>query len=264
MKVACFSVASMDYFPQQKAYSPGGNALNQSIIYKKLGHDTAFLGALGEDKSGKVIKRLLEQACVDLTGLVIKKGITACNQLVNDEEGERFGVDGQWQNGVYGDFLLEEKHWEHIKDFDIWSTHANGPNYLEALKRKGPSQFLSVDFLHLTDYDLLKQSLNTVDIAFFGGTKEMVKPLAEIAKGFEKPIVLTLGAHGSQAFYKDEHFFQPALPLERVIDTTGCGDSFQAAFTSEYIKSHDIPKALFAGAETGRETAKYYGAIHWP
>ena len=64
-------------------------------------------------------------------------------------------------------------------------------------------QLMGVDFLHLQDYELLQKSLRTVDIAYFGGTVDMVDDLARIARENKGVIVLTLGAEGSMAFQGD-------------------------------------------------------------
>ena len=170
MKAACFSVAAMDFFPQQNQHFAGGNSLNQTIRYRQLGHESAFVGALGTDEAGDLIASLLQRTGVDISHLRRVKGITACNQLINDAAGERFGVEGAWQSGVYVEFRLSEADWKFIGGCDAWSTHADGPNYLNALKRKTAAQFMAVDFLHLKDYELLRKSLHTVDIAYFGGT----------------------------------------------------------------------------------------------
>ena len=63
-------------------------------------------------------------------------GHTACNKIINDDLGERYGVEGAWEGGVYEEFELEEADWEYINGFDVWSTHANNPNYLSALEQK--------------------------------------------------------------------------------------------------------------------------------
>jgi len=59
IKTACFSVAAMDYFPQQKEYSAGGNSLNQAIGFRNLGFKSSFIGAIGTDKAGDQIEQLL-------------------------------------------------------------------------------------------------------------------------------------------------------------------------------------------------------------
>jgi len=59
LKVACFTVAALDYFPQQKDHFAGGNSLNQAVRLKQMGHDTAFVGALGNDVFGDRIEELM-------------------------------------------------------------------------------------------------------------------------------------------------------------------------------------------------------------
>jgi len=263
MKAACFSVAAMDFFPQQNQHFAGGNSLNQTIRYRQLGHASAFIGALGTDAAGQRIAALLQRRAVDVSHLYRLEGRTACNQLINDTAGERYGVEGAWQSGVYVEFRLSAADWDFIGGFDVWSTHADGPNYLPALERKTKTQFMSVDFLHLKDYALLERSLRTIDIAYFGGTPDMADDLAKVARASRGLIVLTLGAAGSMAFAGDRIYKQPALPIERVVDTTGCGDAFQAAFTASYFHSRDVVSSLWAGATLGREAARTFGGVPW-
>lgn len=263
MKVACFSVAAMDFFPQQNHHYAGGNSLNQAVRFRQMGHQSAFVGALGTDDAGDRLAGLLQTEAVDISHLHRLHGNTARNKIVNDASGERYGVDGAWEGGVYEEFALCDADWEYIGNFDVWSTHANGPSYLDALERKRPSQFMSVDFLHLRDYELLQKSLIVVDIAYFGGTEEMADDLARVARGHRGIIVLTLGAGGSMAFEGRRSYVQPALAIEKVVDTTGCGDAFQAGFTACYYRTRAIGASLLAGAELGRQGAMSFGGIPW-
>ena len=263
MKVACFSVAAMDYFPQQDKYFAGGNSLNQAMRFRQLGHESCFIGALGTDAAGDKIEGLLREKNVDVSHLYRLSGITACNKLLNDEKGERSGVEGAWQGGVYETFKLNESDWKYIETCNIWATHANGINYDQALEHKKNDNYLTVDFLHLNTYELLQKGLNCVDIAYFGGVNNQLPDLVDISKKFNGIIVLTLGGEGSIAIRNGNTYEQSALPLNKVIDTTGCGDAFQAGFSSEYYVSRDIQKALFAGATLGKEAASNYGGVPW-
>jgi fructoselysine 6-kinase len=57
-----------------------------------------------------------------------------------------------------------------------------------------------------------------------------------------------MGKYGSMAFYKGEIFQQDAIDFERIIDTTGCGDTYQAAFAYYYLTSNkDIREAMKQG-----------------
>ena len=261
MKVACFTVATMDYFPQQRRHFPGGNALNQAVRFSDLGLESAFIGAVGTDSAGDTIQSLFEKRHVDTSHMYRLPGATANNQLVNDESGERFGVEGTWTGGVYDEFTMSDDDWDYIANFELWSTHADGKHYETALERKSTSNFLVVDFLHFNTYELLLKGRDTVDIAYFGGVPEQQKELEKLSRDFPGLIALTLGAKGSIAIRDGETFYQPALPIDKVVDTTGCGDAFQSGFTARYIASRNIQKSLMQGAEMGRKAAMNYGGI---
>lgn len=263
MKVACFSVAALDYFPQQNNHYAGGNSLNQAIRFRRMGHSSAFVGAVGTDEAGDRLAALLQAESVDVSRLYRVDGPTACNRIVNDDSGERYGVEGAWAGGVYERFEFAEADWEYLDCFEAWSTHANGPNYPGALERKKPGQFMSVDFLHLRDYELLEKSLRVAEIAYFGGTPDMADDLAAIARANRGLIVLTLGAGGSMAFAGGRTYTQQALTTGKVVDTTGCGDAFQAAFTATYFATKDIRASLLAGAELGHAAAMSFGGVPW-
>jgi sugar/nucleoside kinase (ribokinase family) len=263
MKAACFSVAAMDFFPQKNKHYAGGNSLNQAIRYCQMGYQSAFVGALGTDDAGDRIAELLRNKAIDVSHTHRINGNTACNRIINDDLGERYGIEGAWEGGVYEEFQLGEADWEYLKNFDVWSTHANSPSYLNALERKNDNQFMSVDFLHLKDYELLQKSLRAVNIVYFGGSADMSNDLAQIAKNNRGIIVLTLGAEGSIAFEGDRSYTQKALPIDKVVDTTGCGDAFQAAFTASYFNTKDIRASLLAGAKLGQEAASSFGGISW-
>ncbi|HEX5056766.1 MAG TPA: PfkB family carbohydrate kinase [Gammaproteobacteria bacterium] len=263
MKVACFSVAALDFFPQQNKYYAGGNSLNQAIRFRRMGHASAFVGAVGTDEAGDRLAALLQAESVDVSRMRRMDGHTARNRIINDDSGERYGVEGAWEGGVYEQFELNEADWDYLDRFDIWATHANGPDYLNALERKRSSRFMAVDFLHLKDYELLQKSLRVADIAYFGGTPGMAQELAAIAKAHRGIIVLTLGARGSIAFEGDRVYSQEALTAGKIIDTTGCGDAFQAAFTASYFATRDIRASLAAGAELGLKAALSFGGVPW-
>lgn len=70
---------------------------------------------------------------------------------------------------------------------------------------------------------------------------------AEIVAAGTPIVLITLGPLGSVLVYRREDGIywvaNPALPVERVVDTTGCGDSFSAGFIWNYLHSRDPVKA---------------------
>mgnify|MGYP001220671984 FL=1 len=70
-----------------------------------------------------------------------------------------------------------------------------------------------------------------------------------------------MGANGSFAITKHKLYFQPAIKVSKMIDTNGCGDGFQAAFTNYYFRKKDISEALFQGANQAAKVLQHYGAF---
>jgi sugar/nucleoside kinase (ribokinase family) len=46
-----------------------------------------------------------------------------------------------------------------------------------------------------------------------------------------------------------------------VVDTTGAGDTFAAAFLSEYVRSKNVARSLNRGAEEAAATVQRVGAF---
>lgn len=263
-KVACFSVAAMDYFSRQERYFAGGNALNQAAHFNGFDKfESAFVGALGKDSFGDKILALLKSNNIDISHLYRVEGVTANNEIINDNLGERFGVDGCWKGGVYDGFVLSDDDWVFLSGFDIWSTHASCPNFKTTLTKVGRDNFLAVDFLHCVDKDTLDNCLPYIDVAFVGGSTEMKNEVQELSYVHKSLIVLTMGGEGSVAYVSGESSVQDALHVDTVVDTTGCGDAFQAAFTAKYYETKDVKAALSAGAQNGRRTTQHFGGTAW-
>jgi fructoselysine 6-kinase len=260
VKAACFSSAVIDHYPRLGRSFPGGNHVNQCVHFAALGDTAAFIGAVGDDEAGRRILDWMSRRAIDTSHAHRLPGPTARNEIVNDEAGEAFEVPGGWSGGVYADYHLSPDDWRHIASFDVWATHTKCPDFLTAVARKPDTVFLSVDFLDSADIELLRRHAARIDLAFLAGTPELLGPLRALAPELPCPVVLTLGPRGSVAFRAGEELRQPALPAERPLDSTGCGDAFQAAFASDYFRRRDIPAALLAAARRARRVLTHYGA----
>jgi len=60
---------------------------------------------------------------------------------------------------------------------------------------------------------------------------------------------------------KGQSLQQPAVPVELPVDSTGCGDAFQSAFTVSYWRDHDVRRALRCGAEQAARVIQHLGAV---
>lgn len=72
--------------------------------------------------------------------------------------------------------------------------------------------------------------------------------------------IITDGEFGSYAHTKSDIFYQPALQLEKVTDTTGAGDAFTSGFIAAHLYKHSIPECLERGARNSQSVISYVGA----
>jgi sugar/nucleoside kinase (ribokinase family) len=95
--------------------------------------------------------------------------------------------------------------------------------------------------------------MNREEVEGLTGIKNMNLAMKRLNKLNAETVVVTLGSKGAVAFdgkkfYKDRGF------NPRVVDPTGCGDSFTSGFLHCILKGKDIPRALnFANANAALE-----------
>ena len=115
----------------------------------------------------------------------------------------------------------------------------------------GESYIDFADFLDHPDFRLLDKYIDRIAIGFFGlrfSDEAMIDAISARARDHNKLFVVTLGADGSVVFKGDERAECPAAPVERVVDTTGAGDAYAAAFLSRWCHGAGIQSSMEHGA----------------
>ncbi len=262
MKVIALSALCVDYFPEQELSRPGGNSLNFAIHSKNfVNQKVAVAGYLGEDAEAKQIMKLLKDKGINTHLLYTKEGRTASNKLYNTPEGERYSKPGEWKDGVYNNFQFSESDYSKIFEYDLIAIPFTDRNLERIIERNSPGKKIVVDFLHFDDKNSISKYLPFIEIAFVSAQKENIVNLEHLAEEQKKMIVATLGAEGSLVFYKKKRYFQPAIEVGKVIDTTGCGDAYQAAFSITYFQNRNIEEAMLKGAQIASGVLKNYGGV---
>ena len=255
MNLTALTPCCVDYYPQLGRSFPGGNSLNVAAVWKQLSPDAAVsvITCLGNDESGDSVLSFLTERNIDTSRVYRCEGTTATNQLRVDEHGERFGIEGTWSGGVYETFHLSDDDWKFVSRQDIVAVPGNNPNFKEMLAQKADKQFLVVDYLDVLNNVPVEDSIAYTDIAFISSQPSMLDAFRKLAVATKKLLVVSMGAHGSRAFYDGNEYSQSAFPVKKVVDTTGCGDAYLAAFSLYYFKHRDIQKAMYTGASAAAD-----------
>lgn len=262
MKITALTSFCADIFPELDKIFVGGNSLNFATQCKLSGvEDVSVIGAVGNDKFGNLIEAHFDKLKINRSHLYRINKPTASSKIYIGEAGERYFKADSWDGGAFDKFRLAEKDWQQIQDSTIVAMPAGDPNLNELLKRRHINQIVVIDFLDYLGLDFIKQFIEDIDIVFLSGKKEMLDDLEKLSVKTGKMIVATLGAKGSMAFFDNKSHYCKAVEVDAIVDTTGCGDAFQAAFCIEWIKTKDIAKSLEAGSIAASKVLKFFGGV---
>ena len=231
--------------------NPGGAVSNAIAMVNRLGHKTSFIGKVGDDIFGHLLKQTLNELGIDTSNLLLDEETrTTLAFVANDENGER-SFSFYRNPGADVMFRVEELDEELIRNTKLFHfgtlsmTHEcvreTTKRALQIAKEEGilisfdPNLRESLwDSLETAreqfDYgmrycDILKISDN--ELQWFTGEEDLDLGMKILRERYRIPLIfLTLGKDGSCAYYKDMAVEVPAFRQEHVVDTTGAGDTF--------------------------------------
>lgn len=244
--------------------NPGGAPCNVLAMLNRLGKKTAFIGKVGNDQFGKMLKEVVEESGTDVSGLAMDEQVHTTLAFVHTfPDGDR---EFSFYRNPGADMMLtkEEVDPEIIKNARIFhfgtlsSTHAgvreatryaidvakeNGllvsfdPNLREPLW-ESLDQAKEEILYGMSRCDILKISDNEME--FMTGTSDYTKGVEMLREQFDIPLIcVTLGKEGSRAYYRDMIVEAAPFVREDTIETTGAGDTFEAC-TLNYILEHGL------------------------
>lgn len=229
---------------------PGGAPCNVLAILNKLGKKTSFVGKVGPDQFGTMLRALLDEVGIGTTGLITDPSVNTTLAFVHTgPNGER---DFSFYRNPGADMMLsaDEISPDFIKTaraFHFGSLSMTHDVVRAATKKaigaaKEGGLLVSFDpnlrpplWANLDDAkeqirygfsvcDVLKIADNEVE--FITGKSDLDAGVREIIAEYKIPLVfLTMGPRGSSAYYKGEVVNQRGFVVES-IETTGAGDTF--------------------------------------
>lgn len=255
-QMAALSCVCADIFPELNEIRPGGEALNFALAASRdAGVRAHVLGAIGEDDCGMAIRARLRDSVVDDTHLHTRPGVTASHRIHLTADGDRYFKPNAWTNGVYIDYRPEGEDAALLRRMDAVHVTATCPVLQDVMRLRRESGFLlSVDFNDARYFNAWEKWLDDLDVFFISGEDAVLPRLAAWSERYDAVFVATLAARGSVAFHGGRRFDTQAVPVEKVVDTTGCGDSYQAGFMVRYVRDRNIQAAMENGSRFASET----------
>lgn len=254
----------VDVFDATEEIRPGGEALNFAAIASEYDYISVdILGAIGDDSYGSAVLESIKGKRVGKKSLhIIPEAATASNRIYLTENGERYFKEDSWNGGVYETYRLIESDKEKIRRSDIAFINYASPNFDEVLKLKINGDFqLAVDFNITRDFAALENIVPYIDFFFISGEETILSQFQTWSKKYNNIFNITLAENGSVTYFMGKEYRVKAVPVSEVIDTTGCGDSYHAAFLCSYLKDANITNAMNEGSRAASKTLSHIGGF---
>ena len=235
--------------------APGGKGANQAAAAAKAGAEVRFVGHVGDDAYGPVVRRLLADAGVDVAGLAISAKPTAIAVIGVDAKGENQiivasganldtsaeQVPRDWLSPVTTVLCQNEIRTE--QSFAaLRLAHDAGARTILNLAPAAPIPNEVLDLLDVLVVNELEAQ------AAAGGVGAPERLARDLAKAHDLVVVVTLGGQGAIAADRTGRLLRvAALPIEPV-DTTGAGDAFTGVLAARLDKGAALEVALHRAA----------------
>ena len=234
----------------------GGPAANSTAGAASLGLSAAFVGTVGDDADGDMILRDFRAQGVDTSMVKVRPGATSAIAYlwIEEKTGNRSCA---WTREGLDELTADEINPEAIASAKV--LHVDGHNAAGAIAaaKVAREAGVLVNYDAGTHRDGMEELLGLADLMICSeefilkltGLKDAEEAVRQVwAKYRPKVCGATMGVRGSMAFDGKEFVRCPAFKVEKVVDTTGCGDLFHTGFAIRYLETQDLMECQRFGA----------------
>lgn len=232
----------------------GGNAVNVAVHLSGLDRRVGYFGAVGDDEDGRRVLDCLAARGVDTGPVLVRPGRTAVTDLDIDPTGDR--VIAFEDFGACAGYRPPEADRARLRC--MRHVHLGWLDDGGALRRELAAAGVSIS------QDLaVNPGAEGLAIAF-GSAGEDRARARQLAREFlgrgARIAVVTCGARGSVAADGAAMVEADAAPVE-VVDTTGAGDTFIAAFIDAHLAGGSPGACLEAARQAAALTCRHVGGF---
>ena len=248
----------------------GGPAGNATAGAATLGLSAAFVGTVGDDADGRMILDDFKKQGVDTSFVKVRPGATSAIAYLWIEEKTGNRSCAWTREGL--DELTAGEITPEVADAIRRAKilHLDGHNAAGAIAAAKVAKAAGVTVMYDagTIRDGMEELLPLADLLICSGefavsvaagrdklitdgyTEEQVEAAVRALYAKYRPTVCgaTMGVRGSMCFDGKSLMKCPAFHVEKVVDTTGCGDLFHTGFATRWLETHDLLECQRFGA----------------
>ena len=233
----------VDYYSNKNIKFPGGNAINFSVVAKRMGLNSYYIGTISNDSDGELVLQSLKEEGIN-TDFIDRSDDPEEKVFVKIVNGDRHFIKSSRNKRQLPNLTQQ------IIDLSVNSLlvhsgcHSNSISILKTLHEAGATT--SFDFSELPKYhtyDYLKKLGQSVDIAQFSLSDTTEKGTEQILNNCKKigiKYVLTTNGSKNPVFYDFLHnkkYIGNVKYVSSPIDTMGAGDTYFASFAINLVNA---------------------------
>lgn len=257
-----------------KQNAGGGKGANQAISAARSGAQTSFVGKIGADENGQMMKRLLAESMVDISQVTISEKDTGQAFILLQDSGENsILVYGGANHTITDDDVYQAKEQIQAADFliaqfetpieqTITAFNLAKQAQVTTILNPAPAKEASAQLFSLVDLitpnETEAELLTGIHVTDEESQHQAACKLQEMGV---KNVIITLGSKG--AFYRCEQTegFVKAFKVDAV-DTTAAGDTFLGALASQLQPDFsNIKEAILYANKASSLAVQKLGAI---
>lgn len=246
--------------------NPGGAPANVLVSVSRLGQKAAFIGKVGDDMHGALLKKTLEENDVDTSGLIVDPNVFTTLAFVTLTDGERNfsfarkpGADTQLRKEEVNLEILKNTRIFHFGSLSLTDEPARSATIYAVEHAKQYGALISYDPNYRaplwkdreTAVKGMRSVIKYVDImkisdeetALLTDVDDPKRAAEALLRQGVKCVVVTLGKDGAM-LVTEKVCVQAPAQTRKVVDTTGAGDSFWGGLLSRFAGYHVNPAEI--------------------
>ena len=243
--------------------NPGGAPCNVLSMLQRLGKKTAFIGKVGKDAFGEMLKEVVEAQGIDTTNLLMDETVPTTLAFVHTEKnGDRSfsfyrnpGADMMLRSEEINMDVLKNATIFHFGTLSMTEEQVAAATKTAVQKAKEAGSIISFDpnlrpplwkslemakekmWYGISQCDILK--ISDDEIAFLTGTEDIDIGISRILEKYQPSLLcVTMGRNGSKAYFKGKTVFAKPFLREDTVETTGAGDTFMACVLNTVLEKN--------------------------
>lgn len=253
-------------------YIPGGKGANQAVAMARLGAEVEMFGCVGDDENGRKMLENLNANHVKTAHIRVLPNVPTGLALITVGDNDNTIVVVAGANSHVDLAYLDE-----IKDslavcslvvlqheIPLETVYAIidfcSEKEIPVILNPAPASAVPIEVIEKVTF----LTPNEHEARLIFGAEHTTE---ELLMKYPEKLIITQGSKGVSACTKDQEIFTVPARKAKVVDTTGAGDTLNAAFAVRFAKGDDLKTALHYanvaaslsterfGAQTGMPTA---------